>query len=59
MTAKELDEEFQKSLMKCRIIYLQEVLKKNPKSGVMAEEYERFKKLLRLKCGLTNEGGKT
>ena len=59
MTDEELDKTFRESLIKCRIAFLKEVIKKNPKRGAFAEEYEHFKKLLRLKCGLPPEGDKT
>ena len=55
MTEKELDEEFKASLLKCRLIFMKNCLRKNPKSGEMAEEYANFKRLLRMKLGLSPE----
>ena len=57
MTEKELDEEFKASLLKCRLIFMKNCLRKNPKNGEMAEEYTKFKRLLRMKLGLSPEDG--
>lgn len=57
MTNEELDKAFKESLLKCRLAFAKEALKKNPKRGAFAEEYENFKKLLCMKLGIMPKNG--